>query len=266
MQFFICGGYNMKNLSGKLLAFDLDDTLLTTEKKVSPAVCEALWKCSELGAKIGYITTRATRMVDNFLEGLPKDFLACYGGAMIEINGEIVKRHEIEYMRGKQIIDYIKARKPDIDVEVYMEPYSYKLGGVMNLNTKEIVKCAFEDIEPQNIQRIMIQGKYDVPLEFFSEIDISDLNVFKTRGATIMMTHPMSVKENSLGIICEYLNVDINDTIAFGDDISDLGMIKAAGVGVAMGNSIEEVKIAADFVIDTNDNGGIAKWISKNLL
>jgi hydroxymethylpyrimidine pyrophosphatase-like HAD family hydrolase len=45
-----------------------------------------------------------------------------------------------------------------------------------------------------------------------------------------------------------------------------MDMIKAAGIGVAMGNAVDEVKSAADYICDTNDNDGVAKWINSYLL
>ena len=57
----------------------------------------------------------------------------------------------------------------------------------------------------------------------------------------------------------------VEDIIAFGDDYADIGMLKMAGIGVAMGNAIEAVKEIADVVIGTNDEDGIAEWLSAYL-
>lgn len=73
-------------------------------------------------------------------------------------------------------------------------------------------------------------------------------------------------KGNSLLEIADYFNIDHADTIAFGDEINDLSMIKAAGIGVAMGNAIDEIKKAADVVTLTNDEDGVAAYIIDNIL
>lgn len=54
--------------------------------------------------------------------------------------------------------------------------------------------------------------------------------------------------------------------IAFGDDFADMGMLKLCGLGVAMGNAIEEVKNSADLVIGSNDEDGIAAYLEACLL
>jgi len=53
---------------------------------------------------------------------------------------------------------------------------------------------------------------------------------------------------------------------AFGDDTPDIGMLRLCGLGVAMGNAIPAVKAAADVVIGTNDEDGIAEWLEETLL
>jgi hydroxymethylpyrimidine pyrophosphatase-like HAD family hydrolase len=53
--------------------------------------------------------------------------------------------------------------------------------------------------------------------------------------------------------------------VAFGDDLNDIDMLNHAGVSVAMGNALDEVKAVADYVCDTNDNDGLAKWLEENV-
>ena len=72
-------------------------------------------------------------------------------------------------------------------------------------------------------------------------------------------------KEDSIKIVCDSYKISLSDVIAFGDDYADIGMLKLAGVGVAMGNAIEEVKKIADAVIESNDDDGIAKYLKNNI-
>ena len=54
--------------------------------------------------------------------------------------------------------------------------------------------------------------------------------------------------------------------MAFGDDLADIGMLKMCGLGVAMGNAVDEAKAAADIVIGTNDEDGIAYFLKEKFL
>ena len=62
----------------------------------------------------------------------------------------------------------------------------------------------------------------------------------------------------------EALAIPMEQVAAFGDDYIDLEMLRGCGFGVAMGNAIPEVRAAAKFVCDTNDNDGVAKWLQDN--
>ena len=64
----------------------------------------------------------------------------------------------------------------------------------------------------------------------------------------------------------QFLRIDLKDTVAIGDKINDISMIKIAGFGVAMGNATEDVKEVADFITATNDENGVAKVLEKILV
>ncbi|MBR6165074.1 MAG: HAD hydrolase family protein, partial [Clostridia bacterium] len=63
--------------------------------------------------------------------------------------------------------------------------------------------------------------------------------------------------------VCDACGIGAGQIIAFGDDFSDIGMLKMAGTGVAMGNAIDAVKAAADVVIGSNDEDGIAGYLKQ---
>jgi hydroxymethylpyrimidine pyrophosphatase-like HAD family hydrolase len=77
------------------------------------------------------------------------------------------------------------------------------------------------------------------------------------RGAT---------KFNAVRQLSSLWGIPLSDTVAFGDDFNDIGMIRQCGVGVAMGNAIPEVLAAADAVTDTNDDDGVARYIDRYIL
>ena len=72
-----------------------------------------------------------------------------------------------------------------------------------------------------------------------------------------------ATKGKALKSLCAALNVDLKDTLAFGDGTNDLDMIKTAGLGVAMGNAVEELKQAADWIAPSNVENGVAAGIYR---
>ena len=69
-------------------------------------------------------------------------------------------------------------------------------------------------------------------------------------------------KETGLQMLRAALDLDPQDMVAFGDDLADVEMLRAAGLGVAMGNAVPEVKAAADMVIGRNDSDAIADFLN----
>ena len=77
----------------------------------------------------------------------------------------------------------------------------------------------------------------------------------------IEINAPAANKGAGLKFIAQYLEIPVSATMAFGDGLNDIAMIKAAGIGVAMGNAAPEVLAAADHVTEDCDHDGVAEGI-----
>ena len=82
-------------------------------------------------------------------------------------------------------------------------------------------------------------------------------------SAWYKFTKKEATKENAILKACAICGIALEDVTAFGDDAPDIGMLKLCGTGVAMGNAIDSVKEAADIVIGSNDEDGIAKYLEQ---
>ncbi len=76
----------------------------------------------------------------------------------------------------------------------------------------------------------------------------------------------IGLKHGTIVLADHYYDIGIDSVVAFGDDINDQEMVKNSGIGVAVANAIDEVKAVADYICDSNDNDGVAKWLEKNVL
>lgn len=249
----------------KALFFDLDDTLLTSGKLVSEENALAISKCKSAGMIIGYLTARSPRMTKTYLGNLPCDCIAYYNGASLVIGNSILEKNEIPYSLGIKTMIEIQNAYNDILIGAYLEPYNYFNGQIRNINTRKTYAGTIMDLPEYDIQRIRIEieNHSDIAL---NKLITSDMNCFFSKDKTAIITSKWATKENALCKFVEYFNIDIHDVIAFGDDTNDVEMIKNAGIGIAMGNAIDEVKLVSNFVCDSNDNDGIAKWINRFLL
>ena len=73
-------------------------------------------------------------------------------------------------------------------------------------------------------------------------------------------------KANGLRALCRHLGVDMAQTVAFGDGTNDTDMLRAAGLGVAMANAMEDVRNAADYITLSNNDAGVAAAIEQFVL
>jgi hydroxymethylpyrimidine pyrophosphatase-like HAD family hydrolase len=73
-------------------------------------------------------------------------------------------------------------------------------------------------------------------------------------------------KMNGVGALSAYFDIPAENIAAFGDDYSDIAMIRGCGMGVAVANAIEEVRNAADYICGDNDGDGVANWLWANVL
>jgi hydroxymethylpyrimidine pyrophosphatase-like HAD family hydrolase len=78
--------------------------------------------------------------------------------------------------------------------------------------------------------------------------------------------HPESGKHRGLNHVCRRLGIDPADTLAIGDHVNDIGMLRAAGIGVAMGNALPEVKACTPYVTDSLEFDGVASAIERFVL
>lgn len=81
-------------------------------------------------------------------------------------------------------------------------------------------------------------------------------------GYWYKFTKKTATKENAIIEVCSVCQITAEEIMAFGDDYVDIGMLRLCGKGVAMGNAIDEVKRNADLVIGSNDEDGIAAYLT----
>ncbi len=263
----------------KLLLFDLDDTLLTSKKIITPNSIQAIRNCKYKGMLIGYITGRARPLKAEVIKrpfftdqfGLPCDFIAYYNGAEIcvgDTSSASIESNVISYENAMEIIHRLIEIYPNSKIGVMHEPWSYSnlSGENWNNETGEKIKCTIFELPRHAVQRIRIEfDKHDDKSKLYDCVT-EETNFFVTSDGTAMILNKNAIKEHALTKASEYFGIALSDIIVFGDDINDMEMLKSAGISVAMGNAIDKVKQVADYITETNDNEGISIWINKYLL
>ena len=119
-------------------------------------------------------------------------------------------------------------------------------------------------VEFGGVYKITYQVKDTLKTDEFTSPEINllrftgeDWRQIKANGAS---------KERAAAELAADLGIDLSEVAAFGDDYSDVGMLRNCGAGVAVLNAVAEAKTAADFVCGDCDDDGVAKWIEENVL
>lgn len=253
-----------------LLLFDLDGTLLKTDKTISHKTIEAINRCKEIGHLIGISTARSESNSEKFLTQVHPDLVISSGGAVVRFRGTIIYEAGFTKEETKKIIEtalYIGGEEREITVDTIDAHYwNYKVFPTeQDSSWGETIYTDYKDFEYTAL-KICVQ----LPNDFYAEEiakSVDDCNWIRfSDGEWYKFSKANATKEMALTNIMNEIKISIEDITAFGDDYSDIGMLKMCGKGIAMGNAIDAVKEIADEVIGFNDKDGIAEWLENNIL
>lgn len=250
----------------KLIVSDLDGTMLNSEKEISEGNLAALKKARENSALIAFSTARSAGAMREYVAAVQPDILISNGGALVERGGEVLFNRQLSAESVRHIIKrcfelsdgkceitietdhgYFWNYKPDCDFSRYETPDNVQYSDFTDFNYSAY-KVTAEVEREEDARKIAAE--------------IPDCGTLSFRGEIWRrFAHIEATKRNALEHICGKLSIEPKEILAFGDDYNDLEMLELC-TGVAMGNAISEVKAAAEFVTDTNDNDGVAKFIN----
>lgn len=258
------------NQNCKLLLFDLDGTLLRSDKTISKKTLSVLKQCKEKGILVGVSTSRSEQNSITFLNELMPDILISSGGALVKKGTEYIYKAEFTEIETRNIIDIVRTvcgEDCEITIDTIDSHYwNYKIdpkkldqswGDSIYTDFTDFSECALKicvEIFDKDKANMLAEK-----LEYCDCIRFSD-------GYWYKFTKKNVTKENAIRMITEVCGFGTDSIIAFGDDFADIGMLELCGVGVAMGNAVDEVKDRADIVIGSNDQEGISKFIEENIM
>jgi len=254
----------------KLLLFDLDGTLLRSDKTLSPRTLSALQACRKKRMAVGISTSRSEKNCDSFLGDLMPEYVISCGGALLRSAGEILYQAEFsaqETERVLRIIHEICGADCEITVDTVQEHYwNYKLDPRQwDKSWGETVYTDFAGFCEPSLKICAQTADAAVAERLRKALSRYDSSHF-TNSDWYKFTPKTATKEQAILKLCALRQILPEEIIAFGDDDADIGMLRLCGRGIAMGNAIDAVKAAADAVIGSNDADGIAQYIEEKLL
>ena len=256
----------MKNC--KLLLFDLDGTLLRSDKSISHTTLKALQEARKRGILIGVSTSRSEQNALSFIEELQPNVLIASGGALVKYNDEYIYKAEFSKEETRQMI--AAAREVcGMDCEITIDTidshyWNYKINPKkQDQSWGDSIYTDYTDFEEPSLKMCVEIFKDSQARLLQERLNNCDCIRFSD-GYWYKFTKKEVTKERAIMKICFACGIETEEIIAFGDDYADIGMLKLCGKGIAMGNAINEVREIADLVIGSNDEDGIAKYLKQS--
>lgn len=269
----------------RMIAMDMDGTLLTTDKRVSDRSREVLKRASDAGIKLVVCTGRIFTSAWFFAEviGTKAPIIASNGAYIREKD-----RDEVFYVKSLPKEDILKVSK--IVKEYGFYPFLFSADTIFTekvIYTVSMYNKQNESLPEDRRIKIHITDDIEKTIEENHEIILKVVvvsekdeagrleelrnKISKEVDASIVssMDNNFEVmskgvsKGNAVKILGDYYGIPREEIICIGDNENDISMIEYAGCGVAMANGAESLKSVADYITDTNDNDGVAKAIEK---
>ncbi|MCD8379797.1 MAG: Cof-type HAD-IIB family hydrolase [Lachnospiraceae bacterium] len=267
----------------KIIACDLDETLLKLDRTIDQRDIEAIVMARKKGVKFVPATGRGYNSVQETLQELglwqqEGEYVISYnGGAITENKGNRLLHFEgLPFDLAQEL--YCRGRQYDVCIHVYTRDMVY----VYNLFQGEIDYLAnrmeIQVIDTDNIE--FLRGQ-DIAKVLYTNTDRAYLNqiekelqditgeidVSYSSNRYIEFNHRGVNKGQGLISLAKLLNVDLSETIAIGDNYNDLPMIRAAGLGVGVANTVESMKAECDYITKASCNeSAVAEVIRRFVL
>ncbi len=268
----------------RLLAFDMDGTLLNSQKEIFPEDAAAVNRALDAGKMVVLSTGHCMGELLRFLKGFPKlRYVICESGACVydRAEGVPIAFHTLPPAAVKALLDFAAAN--DVIPLVYMENQAV-------MNRKDIGRLPdvgmshyaahfrgnalpVEDIRETARQCGWKSGKICLYHRTLAERERSfafaqtlDATPVLAESTSLEITPPHIDKGTGLEALCKQLGISLEDTIAVGDSGNDLCVLEKAGLGIAVGNAPDEVKAVCGAIVADNDHGGVREAIETYLL
>jgi Cof subfamily protein (haloacid dehalogenase superfamily) len=267
-----------------LVAIDVDGTLVTSEKKLSPGIAPLIRETQARGIGVTLVSGRPKLKMMPLLKelGLDLPYIGS-GGAYIAdpSKNRVILHCPLGQEETESIIELARAAKAAI---ISHEPeHLYYEGSIEELEeliaSSKIDTIGVEDSQVEILRvddilqacarptKINICSKPGHLLEIEKELRLLNLPIYLTYSAPISLeiTRAGINKGEALKILAAYLAIPLERILVIGDSHNDISMFKVAGMAVAMGNAPKEVKAAADLVAPSNDEDGVA-WVLREMV
>jgi len=264
----------------KLIAVDMDGTLLNEDKKITKHTKDVISQAKKIGKKVVLSTGRPLKGVRRYVEELnlldEDDYVITFNGALVQSTKDenIILDIPLSYE------DYAELYKvsQELGVNIHaltdksvLTPKNNEYTQIeIRINQIPLIESPVEEVEPDTlIVKVMFIDKPELLDQAFANLPQWVLDKYTIVRSTPYFLEFLDLRVNKgIGVsaVAEKLGLTKEEVICVGDAENDLAMIEYAGLGVAMGNATEQIKKVADYITRSNAEEGVAHVIEKFML
>lgn len=267
----------LRGVAGRLLAFDVDGTILDGQGKLADRTVAAIDAAAAAGAVCTLATGRDWSGVAAILDrvrGLTHA-LCVNGIEIFTADGGELHAMELPFEAALEAVAILREVLPDVAIGAGLQGELVGEPGVMNLmeegmGSMRVVDDIVPELRPGVRDLVLWHPTLSNELDRFhvvcsEALHVPGIDVSYTGMPMIEIVPEGCGKDTGLAWLADHLGIARADVVAFGDGLNDLAMLRWAGHGVAMGQARAEVHAVADEITASNDGHGVAAWIEARL-
>lgn len=267
----------------KLIAIDLDGTLLTDEKTITEHNKQTLLQAKEQGVYVVLCTGRPLFAIEAYLDRLGlrghDDYSITFNGSSVQKNdtGEMFMSHSLSHKDIQEVARIMASVNLPLDVVsvdtmIHLPTASEDKPSIYE-TMNPLLKVEYASVEELDTQRefnkmvVGIEASYlDEQIALLPPELFERFNIMKSRENLLEIVHKEASKANGIAHLASQLGIKQEEVMAIGDEENDRSMIEYAGVGVVMANGNETLKEIAQFVTKSNQEDGVAYAVEQLVL
>lgn len=250
----------------KIVFFDIDGTLLNHDKQLPESTKNAVKELQNKGVYVAIATGRAPFMIEEIRKELNIDSYVTFNGQYVVFEGKVVYEKPLTKNQLMKLTDYaeksghslVYSTNSTMKASIENDPFVSDSMASLRLSYPEIDRVFFEK---ESIYQVLLfcedkdEENYRTTHE---ELDFVRWHKFSCDVLPGGGSKAVGVEK-----LIQASGLDIKDAYAFGDGLNDVEMIRSVGIGVAMGNAIEQLKQEADLVTGNVEEDGLAEGLRK---
>jgi Cof subfamily protein (haloacid dehalogenase superfamily) len=261
----------------RLLIADIDGTLVTREKLLTPRSVQAVQRLMDAGILFGVTTGRppaGTRMLLDSLPGLK--FIAGFnGGIVVRRDFSLFKQNLLPAAAAKQVVQVIEEHKMDVwlytDKDWFVrDPKAYRVDREQsNVQFPPKVVPTFDGLFDRVAKIVGVSADRETVARCEKNVQAkfaTSVSAARSTPHYLDVTHPNANKGEVVVMASEFAGIPTAEIATIGDMANDITMFKKSGLSIAMGNASPEVQKAATYVTASNDEDGFAVAVDDFIL